>query len=57
MRDIAAWCEGDTPTSIPLPGNTPNVYLSKKCADTETGAAFLVALVWAANDEYAKAAA
>lgn len=38
-------------------GNGPNVYLSKKCADSELGCAFICALVWAASDEYEKAAA
>lgn len=57
LRDVAAWCEGDTPASIPLPGNGPNVYLSKKCADSDIGCAFICALVWAAADEYEKAAA
>ena len=42
---LRAW-EGDVPSSIPTPHGS--VYLSKKCADSPAGLAFVAALIHAA---------
>lgn len=49
-RDVAAFCEGEQATSICTPHG--NVYLSKKCADSQVGLEYTAALVRAAVDSY-----
>lgn len=50
-RDVAMFCEGDTPSSIPLP-DAPSVYISKRCADSDAGRGLTRGLVDAATVEY-----
>lgn len=49
-KNVADLCEGEH-SSIPLP-HSPNVYLSKKCSDSEEGLGLTRALVSEARLQY-----
>ena len=51
-RDVALWCEGDSPSVVATPGRWPNPRCWKRCSDVPEGWAFVVALVGAAYREW-----